>query len=67
MSKHVENGRYWASQAIARRNAGDQAGYAACHANAAHYARLAIDERLAANTRKARDMRAWNGGGRNVR
>lgn len=61
---HIENGRYWAQQAIYRAKLGDHAGAAACHANAAHYARLAIDERLAANTRKARDMQAWRGGNR---
>ena len=70
MNDHIETGRFWANAAIARQRAGDRQGFEACHANAAHYAALAIDEAMRRNAeaRRARQAapapRAWNGGGR---
>lgn len=72
---HIENGRYWAQQAIDRAKLGDHEGAAACHANAAHYAALEIErverDRAYRAAREARETRdhfatmAWRGGGRN--
>jgi hypothetical protein len=60
---HIENGRYWAAQALARRNAGDVEGFRACLSNAQVYADRAIDEvndeiRKSEATRKQRERNA---------